>query len=223
MINIPHLDGLQPAVTLMLDTEFNGRNGDLLSLALVSVEGHEWYGVLEHDPATLVEWVQENVVPRFNQAALPRAAFLTSLERFLQQFVQIRFIYNARADERYLTGVLKQLHDIPLYTLYRDGFINSQASRIPHNALEDARALIEQVYGSEAPVFDGVSVRDVVMQLKAKGMPFDARQLEFAHDASYTSPNDDDVCVRVTFNRQNLAQTAVGGALYVRVPRQPKV
>ncbi len=49
-------------MTLFLDTEFNGFGGELISLALVSDAGGEYYGVREL-PRRLDPWVQRNVIP----------------------------------------------------------------------------------------------------------------------------------------------------------------
>src|SRR5687767_3551876 len=50
------------AVRYFLDTEFNGFGGALLSLALVPVDGEEFYVTLEcADP--ILPWVERNVVP----------------------------------------------------------------------------------------------------------------------------------------------------------------
>lgn len=47
---------------IYLDTEFNGLGGELISLALVSEDGREWYESLPLPPL-LDEWVGANVVP----------------------------------------------------------------------------------------------------------------------------------------------------------------
>ena len=47
-----------------IDTEFNEYLGDLISMALVSEDGHEWYEALPC--ANPGSWVAEHVMPIIN-------------------------------------------------------------------------------------------------------------------------------------------------------------
>src|SRR5574343_1488800 len=52
-------------VRMWIDTEFNEYRGELISLALVSEDGREWYGVRFCDAPGW--WVREHVMPHLNQ------------------------------------------------------------------------------------------------------------------------------------------------------------
>lgn len=72
-------------VKLFIDTEFNGFGGELISMALVSETGKDWYEVLP-PPPVYNDWVFENVVPVLNKAPIRREAFRSSLHTFLKQY-----------------------------------------------------------------------------------------------------------------------------------------
>src|SRR5690554_6647523 len=79
---------------LYLDTEFNGHNGELISLALAAEDGRHWYGYWG-SPAPIESWVQVHVMPyimaheplnlmRGSSIAVPdRALFRASLLEYL--------------------------------------------------------------------------------------------------------------------------------------------
>lgn len=71
-------------MTLYLDTEFNGHGGDLISLALVSDKGGEFYGVLP-EPRTWNEWCFENVFPKLDREPEPKDEFRMRLSMFLEK------------------------------------------------------------------------------------------------------------------------------------------
>lgn len=56
---------------LFLDCEFNGFGGELISMALVDEQGKYFYEVLPCPQP--IPWVQENVMPKLNQAAISPA------------------------------------------------------------------------------------------------------------------------------------------------------
>jgi hypothetical protein len=70
-----------------LDTEFidDGRTIDLLSIALVSQTGREYYAVSrDADWSKASEWVQKNVLPYLDRVeAKPRAQIRHEIERFI--------------------------------------------------------------------------------------------------------------------------------------------
>lgn len=131
-----------------LDTEFNGFGGELISLALVSEHGHEWYEVLDYNQLELNDWVKENVIPVLNKKPISKIAFVKSLALFLNKFEEIEIIADWPDDISYfckslITGPGKM---IPLFS--KIGFeldlnLSTKDSKIPHNALEDAKSLIK--------------------------------------------------------------------------------
>ena len=129
---------------LFLDCEFNGFGGELISMALVSNEGHEWYEVIPcSDP---VPWVAENVMPFLNQAPLENSTALTqSLGRFLSQFEVVKIIADWPEDIALFCRALSTGPGVKISTPLLSFLIlpiESQ-SRIPHNALEDAIGIRE--------------------------------------------------------------------------------
>jgi hypothetical protein len=175
----PHIAPL-PGVRDFIDFEFNGKGGDILSLAIVTDSGQEWYEVVEHDPATLVPWVVENVVPNLGKEPLPWAVFIESFEVFIERFGYIEFFYSAHADKRYLDIVLSKVKRLPLHRCIRDGFLSAAASEVPHNALADARTIVEFVCGSNKPrpeLPGGPTDRDLFRVLWDKGHRYDARDV----------------------------------------------
>jgi hypothetical protein len=130
-------------VNLYLDTEFNEFGGDLISLALVSPFGDEWYEAL---PVRykLTDWVEENVLPKLGKPTISRSEFILSLHEFLQQFPGATIIADWPEDIAHMARLLCgpngwQLDYWPAFKLVKSGKLDSA---VPHNALEDALALM---------------------------------------------------------------------------------
>lgn len=128
---------------LFLDCEWNGFKGALLSMALTSVEGHEWYEVLQ-TPTNVDPWVRDNVVPKLNKAPISYKAFQKSLGEFLRGFPHIHVVADWPEDlahfcESLITGP-GFATDHPPLTLQCARGLNSYSDN-PHNALADARAI----------------------------------------------------------------------------------
>jgi len=68
---------------LFIDTEFNGFNGGLLSMAIVDHNGHEFYECVEYD-APLTDWVAQNVI--LDNEPLSLDEFKTKLEYYLSTY-----------------------------------------------------------------------------------------------------------------------------------------
>lgn len=129
---------------LFLDTEFNGFGGSLISIALVSEAGHEWYQVLNCRRPT--DWVRRNVMPVLNQAPTSPAALRASLRSFFDQFNNVHIVADWPEDISHLCRQLvsKKGHQVltppmTLELLTIGGVMTTSAT--PHNALSDARAL----------------------------------------------------------------------------------
>jgi hypothetical protein len=130
--------------TLFLDCEFDGFNGPLLSMALVGNDC-EWYEVLEFakidDP-----WVALNVVPHLNKAPKHKSEVQQSLQQFLANQGACMIIADWPDDIKYFCQLLitKPGYAIntPPLSFVLDRSIE-YVSKIPHNALEDARAIME--------------------------------------------------------------------------------
>lgn len=130
-------------MNLYLDTEFNGFGGELISMALVSEKGQEWYANLGcKNP---VEWVRDNVVPVLDAPEMTKEFAQASLQRFLGQFDEINIVADWPEDISHfctflITGPGKRLPTIPMKMEFRP---ITSFSKKPHNALADARAIRE--------------------------------------------------------------------------------
>ena len=141
-----------------LDTEYNGWGGALLSLALVPDDGEELYlTLLSPDP--LEKWVERNVIPYLDM--VPQSLVSPRLNRSDA----------ARAVAHYLAGdddpliVADWPEDIALFSallvtgpglmvevprlrfqlMTLAGFSTAANSKVPHNALHDARSLRDHI------------------------------------------------------------------------------
>lgn len=139
-----------------IDTEFNGFCGRLISMAIVSEDlTSEFYEVLPEDtyynPSagySYDPWVLENVIPHLNKEPVSVKEFQDKLEVFLNENAEnnkIRLIADWPED---LTHFCKMLIVapgrrllIPDFELVFDSSITYH-SNLPHNALEDARAIV---------------------------------------------------------------------------------
>lgn len=145
-----------------LDTEYNGWGGALLSLALVPEDGDELYLTLVAE-VPIVPWVERHVVPYLDmvpdQLSCPRLArrdAAHALELYLRhdrqplifadwpediaQFCQLLIVGEGKMiDLRHLSFQLAPMSN----------FSTAENSKVPHNALHDARALRDHVLGLE--------------------------------------------------------------------------
>lgn len=124
-----------------IDTEFNGFQGELISIALVSENGHEWYESL--GCAHPSEWVKDNVMPVIDRKPITKQTAQSRLKKFLQQWKAVHIIADWPEDIAHfcqilITGAGSCMHTPHLTFEIREDIIFESA--IPHNALEDARA-----------------------------------------------------------------------------------
>lgn len=126
-----------------LDAEFNGFGGDLISIALVSNAGHEWYEVTHCDAP--IPWVRQHVMPVLQRPAISRDEVTASLRRFLVQFDEVHIVADWPEDIIHLCSLLipAKGHRIatPPMTLELITLEARLESTTAHNALSDARAL----------------------------------------------------------------------------------
>ncbi len=126
---------------LFLDCEFNGFRGELISMALVSEEGHEWYEVLRCENP--VPWVAENVIPIMEKPPISARALTSSLFMFLFQFEAIHVVADWPEDISHfcnalITGPGQRISTPPLTM---EVVRVDSTSDLPHNALADARGI----------------------------------------------------------------------------------
>jgi hypothetical protein len=129
-----------------IDTEFNGFNGRLISMALVAEDGNEFYEVLEcRNP---VEWVQINVMPYLEKEPVEAHVFQTKLQQFLYQYESIELIADWPEDIKHFCNALITgpglCLNYPQITMTMRRDLSSAGSKVPHNALHDARAIADE-------------------------------------------------------------------------------
>lgn len=130
---------------LFIDCEFNSMGGGLISMALVSEDGdREFYEVVECAEA-IDPWVKENVMPILEKDPVPYPEFQNRLKKFLGQFPALHVTADYPDDIKHfcnsvITGAGEWFELQPL-TMEIDEECSAKASKIPHNALYDARAI----------------------------------------------------------------------------------
>lgn len=127
---------------LFVDCEFNEFGGELISMALVSDEGHEWYQNLGCENPK--PWVAEHVMPILITPAVSRGEFLQSLEVFLRQFrTGIHIVADWPEDIAHFCQSLIVCPGIRIPTppITMEIIRVDATSALPHNALADARGI----------------------------------------------------------------------------------
>ena len=128
---------------LWLDTEFNGWEGDLISMGITSEDGKEFYEVLEC--SNPVAWVKENVVPLLLKDSISRGLFTKKLEQYLSQWDSVEVIADWPRDlELFYSSLLVGngwMINVPKQFSTKLVRGLDTHSLLPHNAIEDARAL----------------------------------------------------------------------------------
>lgn len=132
---------------LWLDTEFNGFGGDFISAALVAEDGNHWYQAVACKEPT--PWVAQNVVPMIGIQSVTIKALQTSLRTFLSKYEHITIIADWPADVGHFCDLLSlqpfdgRIIQTPPITFELKTNLNGEGeSAIPHNALEDAKAIM---------------------------------------------------------------------------------
>lgn len=128
---------------IYIDCEFNGWMGELISFAMVAEDGGEFYSVLP-EPRTWDKWCYENVFPVLNKTPCASAAdFRVAFLAFLRGYRNPTIIADWPADLYYFNKVLLGSgHEDSVLIPCRMELVNCDySSAVPHNALEDARAI----------------------------------------------------------------------------------
>jgi hypothetical protein len=179
-----------------LDTEYNGWGGALLSLALVPEDGEElyltlgWNGVLE-------EWVERNVVPYLDMVPdnlksprMSRADAARMLAHYLAGDRDPLIIADWPEDIALLNALLVTapgaMAEVPVLTFQfvpLSGFSTAANSKVPHNALHDARCAIS-ILASEyysAAVRRGHCSRSIQVGRPASALARPRNDADLAH------------------------------------------
>ena len=137
---------------LWIDTEFNEYKGALISLALVAADGSEWYGVRYCDDPGW--WVKEHVIPNLNDNPARDYVLRFSLDVFLKKFDSCHIISDWPGDIAHFCNFLEYAPGVRIgpdrmtFEVRRDLPDTASTSAVPHNALEDARALAHSAVGA---------------------------------------------------------------------------
>lgn len=124
-----------------IDTEYNERGGELISLALVNVAA-TFYECLECKIPT--PWVKRHVIPHLGNVPIALNSMQRKLEAFLAPYDEAIIVADWPEDIQYfcqlvVIGPGQRIH-IPKLTLILDPTLEANDSYVPHNALEDADA-----------------------------------------------------------------------------------
>jgi hypothetical protein len=149
-------------VRYFLDTEFNGWGGGLLSLALVPEDGEELYLTLGWD-GVLEEWVERNVVPYLD--TVPEALVSPRMNRDDAARAIAHYLAGdpdplivadwpediAQFNALLVTGpgLMAEVPRLRFEFVPLSGFSTAANSKVPHNALHDARALRDHILSLE--------------------------------------------------------------------------
>jgi hypothetical protein len=149
-------------VRYFLDTEFNGFGGALISLALVPEHGDQEFYVALTLPETLHPWVERHVVPYLGsipggpEAQLSRREAAARLADYLSRDPDPLIVADWPDDLGYFCalittgpGEMAPVGPLKFQLLSNPGFSPAANSRVPHNALHDARALRDFVLAGE--------------------------------------------------------------------------
>jgi hypothetical protein len=149
-------------VRYFLDTEYNGVGGALISLALVPEDGDELYLTI-HTDEPILDWVQQHVIPYLDavpeQLSCPRLSrrdAAHALERYLSHDQEPLIVADWPEDiaqfcELMITGP-GQMVDVrhAIFQLMPlSNFSTAANSKVPHNALHDARSLRDHLVAME--------------------------------------------------------------------------
>jgi hypothetical protein len=141
-----------------LDTEYNGWGGALLSLALVPDDGEELYLTLDWS-GSLETWVERNVVPYLDMVPqslvsprLSRADAARAVSHYLASDDDPLIIADWPEDIALFNallvtgpGVMTEVPRLRFQLMTLAGFSTAANSKVPHNALHDARSLRDHV------------------------------------------------------------------------------
>jgi len=151
-----------PPLRYFLDTEYDGTGGALLSLALVPDDGEELYVTIEYE-GPLATWVERHVVPYLDTVPeslrsprMSRIDAARTLSHYLAADPEPLIVADwpedlALINALLVTGPAQMVEVPPLRFLYLPlaGFSTAGNSKVPHNALHDARALRDHVLSLE--------------------------------------------------------------------------
>ena len=150
------------ALRYFLDTEYNGWGGALLSLALVPEDGEELYLTIDWEGA-LDPWVERNVVPYLDTVPdalvsprMSRGDAARTIAHYLAGDRNPLIVADWPEDIAQFNmlllngpGMMVEVPPLTFKFVELSGFSTAANSKVPHNALHDARALRDHIVGLE--------------------------------------------------------------------------
>jgi hypothetical protein len=149
-------------VRYFLDTEFNGFGGELISLALVPEYGDQEYYVVIPLETPAEPWVERHVMPYLERVPplsfnrLDRVAAAHDIAAFLSTDDDPVIVADWPEDialfcRLLLVGAtdIVDVQSICFEFRRTPGFSTARNSKVPHNALHDARALRDFILDNE--------------------------------------------------------------------------
>ena len=131
---------------IAVDCEFNSFGGQLISMALVTEHGDEWYMQLEL-PDNLDPWVAEHVVPVLYGDPVTRDEFRMSLSEFLHEQHDPVIVADWYTDLMHFFECFQGAdHSQSMHIPLKAELLSEKEwlpSAVPHNALHDARAIMQ--------------------------------------------------------------------------------
>lgn len=132
---------------LYLDCEWNGYKGSLISVALSPEDPHlqDFYVEIELPVGEKLDpWVEQHVMPFLHGEPVPYRIAQRSLQAYLSRFGQVWIVADWPEDiERVCRLMILAPGERIAYTkpvMFSIEELPDARSRVPHNALEDARA-----------------------------------------------------------------------------------
>lgn len=145
---------------IFMDAEFSTiqpDRGEIISIALIKQSGEELYLELEYDPATIDDWVKENVLPKLTGPVVNRASAWQRLNDFIGVNHPYVVSYINHFDVVFYWKTFWQFKERPTYDYWFPldlatllffsgidprGYLH-RTTEDQHNALTDARLLKE--------------------------------------------------------------------------------
>lgn len=146
---------------IFIDTEFNGFGGELISIALVTSTGKDFYEALR-PTKPIVHWVRENVMPYLEKEPITIEKLQVKLYQYLMEVSEycrepLTIIADWPDDIKYFCESLITGPGTSIPTPVKMNFVlnrnlSSTNSELPHNAYHDAIAIMKDYYGKENEV-----------------------------------------------------------------------
>jgi len=139
---------------LYLDCEFNGFNGELISMAIVVDHGENIFYEVMPLPETIDPWVKENVIPKLNQLPIEsKELFIQKFHNFMKHYDGAEIYADSFQDFIYFFDCFKgETYQDSLDITCKAMLVDStglvfKPTLMRHNAFVDALSLKEALHG----------------------------------------------------------------------------